>query len=168
MNAISQLKNIIQIRQILVTRVLMMTIHDTIGDDLVLDTTYNIMNPIVDTGVLLTKPDWNCSENMNILINEVDSFLFWIMVGVMLSSFYYTNRYYILDGTATTTDKIKLIKDDVIDSVDSDGGGGGSLVNKDKLSRLHKFIPYNTIRTYTSFTISLFIFIFTKNVFPAT
>ena len=191
MNTISQLKNIIQIRQVLVTRALLMTFQETIADDLVLDTTYNIMNPIVDTGVLLTNPDWNCSENMKILVNEMDSFLFWIMMGFLLSSIYYTNHHY-YDGTKTT-DKTNLIKD--IETVSTVGSvetvvpsvatvapsvatcatvatpgmaPGTAVANKNKLERLQKFFPYKTIRTSTSFIISLFVFIFTKNVFPAT
>lgn len=177
MNTISQLKNIIQIRQVLVTRALLMTVQETIADDLVLDTTYNIMNPIVDTGVLLTNPDWNCSENMKILVNEMDSFLFWIMMGFLLSSIYYTNHHYVYDGSKTT-DKTNLIKDIELvvkndDTVSPIGLASGTAVatvaaNKNKMERLQKFIPYNTIRTSTSFIISLFVFIFTKNVLPAT
>ena len=196
MNTISQLKNIMQIRQVLVTRALLMTFQETIADDLVLDTTYNIMNPIVDTGVLLTNPNWNCSENMKILVNEMDSFLFWIMMGFLLSSIYYTNQNYVYNGSKTT-DKINLIKDielvlkneDIVGTVASGtatvasgtatvasgtatvatvASGTATVANKNKMARLQKFIPYNTIRTSTSFIISLFVFIFTKNVLPAT
>lgn len=146
MNPITELKNIIHIRQLLVTRTLLMTIQHTVADDLVIDTTYNIMTPIVDTGNILLNNDFHRSDNLKIIINDVDCIFFWFSIGLILSSIYYVNNY----------DNLK------------DNNPFNESKEKDKLIRLKNFIPYENIKSTTSFVISLMIFLLSKNVLPAT
>ena len=130
----SELKNIVQIRQLLVTRTFMLTIQHTVADDLAIDTTYNIINPLIDSGNLLLN-----HTPENIIIKDVDTMFFWVSIGILLSSLYYVN-----------------IEDYINDN------------NENGYYRLKKFIPYNEIRYYTSFMVTLCVFLFTKNVLPAT
>ena len=168
---ITELKNIIQIRQFLVTRTLILTVQHTVADDLVIDTTYNIVNPILDSGNLLLNHDLHHSDNLKILVNDIDCLFFWISVGLILSSIYYVNHYdFITNDNISFNESLKS-NNETLDfnvSVPSATPLRIQLKEKDKLVRLKKFIPYDNIRTTTSFIISLFVFIFTKNVLPAT
>lgn len=138
----TDLKNIVQIRKLLVTRTLMLTIQHTVADDLVIDTTYNIVNPLFDSGNVIMNSDLYDPDKIQYIIKDLDTLFFWLSVGALLTSLYYANHDYIIHN---------------------EGGD-----DKNRLDRLKKFIPYNEIRNCTSFVITLFVFLFTKNVLPAT
>lgn len=136
------LRNIISIRDMLVTRTFILTFQHTIADDLAVDTTYNIINPIFDSGELLLSHPWHILQNpkeLKILINDADAFSFWLSMAMILGSIYYMNH------------------PQMMRQMDS-----GSL------DRLKKFIPYDNIRRGTNFALTLIVFLFMKNVMPVT
>ena len=92
----NNLKNIISIRDILITRTFISTFQNTIADDLVVDTTYNIMNPIFDSGNLLLNSH---SNELKILITDVESLKFWLPMALFLWSIYYVNNDYLFDDS---------------------------------------------------------------------
>ena len=135
-------KNIIRIRDLLITRTFILTFQHTVADDLAVDTTYNIINPIFDSGNLLISNHLQILQNpseLKILISDGDALKFWFSVAMFLSSIYYINNQHIL-------------KD----------------VDYDSLERLKKFIPYEKIKRMTNFIITMMVFIFVKNVMPVT
>lgn len=136
------LKNIISIRDMLVTRTFILTFQHTIADDLAVDTTYNIINPIFDSGELLMSNPLHILQNpkeLKILINDADALKFWFSMAMFLGSIYYINNQHLVHN-----------------------------LDSDSLDRLKKFIPYDKIRRGTSFAITLIVFVFMKNVMPVT
>lgn len=138
----NNLKNIISVRDMLVTRTFILTFQHTVADDLAVDTTYNIMNPIFDSGNLLITTQLHLMQNpdkLKILINDADSLKFWFSMAIFLSSVYYVNNHHLLND-----------------------------LDARSFERLKKFIPYDQVRRITSFAITFLMFVFVKNVMPVT
>ena len=157
----NNIKNIIRIRDILVTRTFILTFQHTVADDLAIDTTYNIINPIFDSGNLLLSSHFKLTQNpeeLKILISDADAMLFWFSVALFLSSVYYVNNKHLLEEFEGKVESKEF-------------GTLSSNLQSSKtcsLERLKKFIPYYKIRRITNFAITLFVFIFMKNVMPVT
>lgn len=166
----NNIKNIIRIRDMLVTRTFILTFQHTVADDLAIDTTYNIINPIFDSGNLLMSSHFKIPQNpdeLKILISDAESMTFWFSVALFLSSIYYVNNKHLLE--------------EIEDEMEMNEFGGevmskefGTLttyplnIKSCSLERLKKFIPYYKIRRVTNFVITIFVFIFMKNVMPVT
>ena len=141
----NNMKNIFRIRDMLMTRTFILTFQHTVADDLAVDTTYNIVNPIFDSGNLLVSSHLQMMTIMQnpyeskILMSDADALKFWITVAMFLSSVYYVNNHHLLDDYETRS-----------------------------LERLKKFIPYERIRRITNFVVTIIMFVFVKNVMPVT
>jgi hypothetical protein len=144
--SLNNVKNIFRIRDLLVTRAFILTFQHTVADDLAVDTTYNIMNPIFDSGNLLVSSHLQMMQIMQnpdelkILMSDADALKFWFSMALFLGSVYYINNHHLLDEK------------------DSEAS----------LERLKKFIPYDRVRRVTSFVVTLMMFVFVKNVMPVT
>lgn len=137
----TELKNIVQIRHLLVTRAFLFTLQEKVAGDLVIDTTYNIANPLIDSGSLLLNSDYYNSEKIQYFIKDMDTIFFWLSIGFLLNSLYHFNQNYNQNLNQN---------------------------NINHLERLKKFIPYNEIKSNTSFIITFCVFLLSKNVLPAT